>query len=270
MYKIIACDLDETLLGSDRKVSPKNRAAIAKARARGVKFVPSTGRGFASVQGTLEELAVKDAAGEYVISFNGGAITENHGNKILSFRGLPFETAAALFERGLTYDVCLHVYTIDKVYAFRLNEGEKNYVHGRMTMIESQETDLNFLAGQEIVKVLFENTDQNYLKQIETEVADICGAVDVSFSSNRYIEFNQKGVTKGAGLMKLAELLGVQPEETIAIGDNFNDLSMIKAAGLGIGVQNVAPAMREFCDVVTEARYDEDAVAEVIEKYILL
>ena len=269
MYKIIACDLDETLLGSDRKVSVGNRAAIAKARERGVKFVLATGRGFASVQGTLTELGLNDADGEYVISFNGGVITENKQNRVLSFHGLPFDLAQDLFARGLARDVCIHVYTIDTVYAFRLNDNEVSYVNGRMEMTESHATDLNFLAGQNIVKILFQNTDAAYLRQIEADCGDIADRADISFSSNRYIEFNAKGVTKGAGLLQLCSVLDVNPQDTVAIGDNFNDLPMIQAAGLGVGVQNSAEGLKKFCDVVTEARYDEDAVAEVIEKYIL-
>ncbi len=93
--------------------------------------------------------------------------------------------------------------------------------------------------------------------------------MDVSYSSNRYIEFNQKGVNKGSGLLTLAKLLGIRQEETIAIGDNFNDLSMILAAGLGVGVQNTVEDMKPLCDVITEATNNEGAVAEVIERYIL-
>ena len=62
-----------------------------------------------------------------------------------------------------------------------------------------------------------------------------------------------KGVNKGAGLLKLADILGVRPEETMAIGDNINDIDMLKAAGLSIGVRNLNPAIRQYCDVVTDA-----------------
>jgi HAD superfamily hydrolase (TIGR01484 family) len=77
MYKIIACDLDETLLGTDRKISEKNKEAILKAKELGVRFVPATGRGYRTVEGNLKELGLYDLENEYVISFNGGAITEN-------------------------------------------------------------------------------------------------------------------------------------------------------------------------------------------------
>ncbi|MBQ1510924.1 MAG: HAD family phosphatase [Selenomonadaceae bacterium] len=269
MYRIIACDMDETLLGKDKKVSQRNREAIAAAREAGVKFVPNTGRGFASIQGTLEELGLRNKANEYVISFNGGAITENAGNRPIHAIALPFAKAEELYRRGIDYDVCIHVYTIDRVYAYGLNTGERDFLRGRMAVEETSEKNLDFLKGQDIMKILYENTDDSYLRKIEAETADIADDTDVSFSSNRYIEFNKKGVTKGVGLMKLADILGVKPEETIAIGDNFNDLSMLQAAGLGVGVANAVEGIRKDCDYITEAAYDQDAVAEVIEKFIL-
>lgn len=93
--------------------------------------------------------------------------------------------------------------------------------------------------------------------------------MDVSYSSNRYIEFNHKGVNKGAGLKKLADLLHIDIQDTIAIGDNYNDLSMIKDAGLGVGVQNAAPGIKPDCDYITTATCEEGAVCEVIEKFVL-
>jgi len=269
MYKIIACDLDETLLNSERSVSQENREAIRKARELGVKFVPATGRGYASVRRTLEELGVYGAEDEYVISFNGGVITENKGNRLMHFEGLPFGLAERLYKKGLEYGLCIHVYTKEKVYACNLTQDEKDYVAGRMELAECFEKDLGFLSGEDIVKILYVNTDFDYLKQIEEELKPLTKDCEVSFSSNRYIEFNLKGVNKGRGLLRLAEMLGVSREETIAIGDNFNDLSMIQTAGLGVGVRNTAVDMKPLCDVITEATNEEHAVAEVIERYIL-
>lgn len=174
-----------------------------------------------------------------------------------------------LFERGLKHDVCIHIYTKDTVYVYRINQNEIDYLNGRMEVTVFDQDNIDFLQGQEIVKALYVNTDYDYLHQIEEDLKDITGDLDVSYSSNRYIEFNHKGVNKGAGLLKIAEMLGVKQEETIAIGDNFNDLSMIQAAGLGIGVQNTVPDMKPLCDVITDSTNDQDAIAEVIEKYIL-
>ena len=270
MYKIIACDLDETLLKStDRTISQKNKDAIAAARKLGVKFVPATGRGFNSVDVTLKELDLYECEDEYVISYNGGAITENKGNKVLHFEGISIELASELYKRGLNYNVCIHVYTKDMVYAYNYLQEEIDYLANRMEVTEIFDQDLEFLRGQEIVKCLYMNTDYSYLKRIEEELKDITEGIDVSYSSNRYIEFNHKGVNKGAGLESLANLLGVDLKDTIAIGDNFNDLPMIQKAGLGVGVQNTIENMKPLCDYITEGTCNEDAVAEVIEKFIL-
>ena len=258
MYKIIACDLDETLLSDDRSISKENIEAIQKAKELGVKFVPATGRGYNTVDGTLKELGLYDLENEYVISYNGGAISENKGSKLLHFEGITFEKASEL-----------HVYTKDMVYAYKFVQEEINYLAGRMEVKEIFDDHIDFLKGQEIVKVLYMNTDYGYLKKIEDDLKDITGDLDVSYSSNRYIEFNHQGVNKGQGLKKLADILGVDIKETIAVGDNFNDLSMIKVAGLGVGVQNTVEDMKKECDVITKATNNENAVAEVINKYIL-
>ncbi len=269
MYKIIVCDLDETLLGPDKKVSERNQEAIKLARNKGVKFVPTTGRGYFSVESTLKELQMYDAENEYVISYNGGIITENKNNRLIHFECLPFELAETLYKKGLSYDVCIHVYTKDTSYICNISEKERRYTSGRVNFKEVSENDLGFLKGQDIVKVLYMNTDKTYLQYIERELSPYAGELEISYSSNRYIEFNRKGVSKGNGLLVLAKLLGVPQKDTIAIGDNLNDLSMIKAAGLGVGVRNTIEEMKPLCDVITEAAYDENAVAEVIEKYVL-
>src|SRR5699024_938186 len=120
MYKLIACDLDETLLNSENKVSQKNIKAIKKADAQGVKFVLATGRGYATVQGTLEEIGLQNKKDEYVISFNGGAVTENKDNHLLHFQGISFDLASELYKRGKDYEEAIHVYTQKDDYVYNL------------------------------------------------------------------------------------------------------------------------------------------------------
>ncbi len=155
------------------------------------------------------------------------------------------------------------------VYAYKYVQEEKDYLAGRMEVTEIIDDNIDFLKGQEIVKVLYMNTDYQYLKGIENDLKEITSDLDVSYSSNRYIEFNHQGVNKGQGLKKLAELLNVDIKDTIAIGDNFNDLSMIKVAGLGVGVQNTVEEMKKECDIITKATNNQGAIAEVINKHIL-
>ncbi|MBR1634510.1 MAG: HAD family phosphatase [Lachnospiraceae bacterium] len=270
MYQLIACDLDETLLQTwDKKVSQKNRDAIKKAREKGVRFVVTTGRGYETVDGTLEEIGLKDQEGQYVISFNGGAITENAGRRLMHFEGIPFSRAEELFARGMTYDVGIHVYTKDTVYVYNLSENERTFLQGRMAIEPFSDCNLDFLKGQDIVKCIYVNTDFSYLKKIESELSELVSDMEVSFSSNRYIEFNKQGVNKGNGLRRLAELLDIDMKDTIAVGDNYNDLSMIRAAGLGVGVANTVEEMKAECDYVTAATCDQSAIAEVVEKFVL-
>ena len=269
MYKLIVCDLDETLLRLDRTISKEDISAIDKAKALGVKFVPATGRGFETVDGTLKELGLYDGAGQYVISYNGAAITENAGHRILDFAPVPFELANEIYKRGLEYDVCIHVYTENMVYINNLVQEEITYLANRMEITEIDDKDIDFLKGSDIAKVLYMNTDFDYLKSIAGELSDITGDLEVSYSSNRYIEFNKKGVDKGNALERLAGLLNIPMEETVAIGDNYNDIPMIRRAGLGACVGNAVDEVKHVADFVSEKTCDESAVADVINRYIL-
>lgn len=243
-------------------------AAIVRPGATPASWPAPTCRGFESVDGTLAELGL-DEPGQYVISYNGGAITENATHRLLHFQGLDRVLASELWRRGLAYDVCMHVYTPDMCYAYRYSEDERTYLAGRMAVTETDETSLSFLDGQDIVKVLYQNTDVGYLQAIERALADVTGDIDVSYSSGRYLEFNARGVNKGAGLLRLARELGVDPADTIAIGDNWNDWPMLRDAGLGACVANAVEDMKPQCDYVCQATCDESAVAEVIERFVL-
>jgi len=205
----------------------------------------------------------------YTISFNGGAITENAGDRVLHFDGLDFEQAAQLYRRGLDFDVCVHVYTMHDVYVRNMTPLEKGYLAGRMSVTEINDDAINFLKDVPVAKVLYMNPSYDYLHTVEQSLADLTGGMDVSYSSNRYLEFNRKGVNKGAGLLRLAALLGIDPAATIAIGDNINDLPMLKAAGLGVAVANAVTDIKPLCGYVTQATNDQGAVGEVIERFIL-
>ena len=163
----------------------------------------------------------------------------------------------------------MHIYTRDVVYITNITPDEEAFLHGRMGYVPVEAEDLDFIRGkEEVCKLIVTNTDYDYLQQIHAEIRPLLDDITVSFSSNRYIEFMHKGVNKGAGLWKLADILGVAHEETMAIGDNINDIDMLKAAGLSVGVHNLNPVIRQYCDVVTDATNNEGAVAEAIEKYV--
>lgn len=269
-YKIIACDMDETLLSRDASICRRNIEAIAKAKAQGVKFVPCTGRGFRSVEGVLKTLNLFDEAGQYVIGFNGASITENKGHRSLFWDPIPFDLADRIYRKSASYGLCMHLYTRDTVYISGVTPDEEDFLRGRMAYVPTAEKTLDFLRGkEEVCKLIIMNTDYSRLQEIHTEMKPLLDDITVSFSSNRYIEFMHKGVTKGVALLKLAAMLGVEPEETMAIGDNINDIEMLQAAGLSVGVHNLNPLIRQYCNVVTDATNNEGAVGEAIETFVL-
>ena len=270
-YKLIACDLDETLLNDNHFVGKKNHDAILKARKEyGVKFVPATGRGFMQIQAELAELGLKDIEDEYVISFNGGALSENKGNRIIEFNGLSFDKMKEIFEAGLNFDVCQHIYTPDKLYLFNLSESEKERLaHLKLDVIYPKENNVDFLKDTPVAKILYQNTDVPYLMSLENKLKSITdGCVAISYSSNRYMEFNAIGVNKGQGLIDLANKLGIDIKDTIAVGDNYNDLSMLKVAGLSVGANNAVDDVKAICGYVTKANNNEGVVDELIRRYI--
>ena len=269
-YKIIACDMDETLLSSDASICRRNIEAIAKAKAQGVKFVPCTGRGFRSVEGVLKTLNLFDEAGQYVIGFNGASITENKGHRSLFWDPIPFDLADTIYRKSASYGLCMHIYTRDTVYISGITPDEEDFLRGRMAYVPTAEKTLDFLRGkEEVCKLIIMHTDYSRLQEIHAEMKPLLDDITVSFSSNRYIEFMHKGVTKGVALLKLAAMLGVEPEETMAIGDNINDIEMLQAAGLSVGVHNLNPLIRQYCSVVTNATNNEGAVGEAIETFVL-
>lgn len=270
-YKLIACDLDETLLNDQHRVGNRNVEAIQKARKEyGVKFVPATGRGFMQIQPELKELQLYDLPEEYVISFNGGALTENKDNRLIEFKGLDFEKMKQIFEAGLNFDVCIHVYTPEHLYVFNLSESERQrLLEQKLEVIYPEENSVDFLKDTPISKILYQNIDVPYLMSLEDGLKSITdGCCAVSYSSNRYMEFNALGVDKGQGLIDLANKLSIAIEDTIAVGDNYNDMAMLKVAGLAVAANNAVDEVKAACDYTTKANNNEGVVAELIEKFI--
>lgn len=271
MYKLIASDLDETLLDDDHQIPQRVIDAVAAAEKVGARFVPSTGRPFGSVAGVLQTLGLDNSANDYVLSFNGGCLTQNNSYKPLTTSFLSKETAEAIYQAGREYGVCMHINTLDPVYLYNYAPEERAYIEGRMNIIETFMPTLDFLGDTGVVKIIYMSRDMDYLHRIEKEMAEkgISTGLDVYYSGNRYLEFNAAGTNKGAGLARLADRLGIDMSQTIAIGDNSNDISMIHAAGLGCAVANATDECKAAADYVCEADNNAGAVAEVIEKFIL-
>lgn len=271
MYKLLFTDLDETLLNSDHHVPKINQEAIAKAKQKGVKIIPATGRSYLMTTEVLKEIDIYDKENEYVIAFNGAMIVECKDFKEILFQGLSYEITKEIFDFGIQYDVCPLVFTTENIYIFNPDPDEiarKTKQKANFKILENSQFEI--LKNERIAKIIFMKLDNDYLHDLASQMTHITdGKVAVSYSSSRYIEFNQMNVSKGQALKWLANYLGITIEETIAVGDNENDITMIQEAGLGIAVSCAKDEIKAIANDVTKRDFYDGAVAEVIEKYIL-
>lgn len=271
MIKLIVCDLDETLLNSEKKICDKDLKAIQKASERGIKFVPATGRGYSYIDDILKSLGIYDKEDEYIISNNGAIITECHNFKELTFHELPHDIARQIIQYGFDLNLCVQVFTSKDVYAYNVDEDEKKWLlMFKKDAILCEDHDTSLFEHKPIVKVMFHSKDMPYLYSLKSQLNDeIKAHTTIAYSSNRYMEFTSCGISKGAALIELVEILNISMEDTLAIGDNHNDLSMLKMAHLGAAVGNAVDDVKKVCDYVSPLTNDEGAVADIIEKLIL-
>ncbi len=273
MYKMIISDLDETLLNSDGSINKLNIKYIKKAIDKGVKFIPNTGRSFKSIEMTLKQLDLYNQKNQYAIVNNGAAIINIENNSEILVKTMEFELVDKIFNLGLiNNEIGVHIYTNKMVYVYNISESDKEYMANRNVEYEIiNDKEINFLKNEKILKIIFEsisienrnNIKNNVLKEVNPN------EVEVTFSSQRYIEFNKNSVDKYTAAIFLAESLGINNSEIIAIGDNSNDYTMIKNAGLGIAVSNSIEEIKKIADYITDKDNNNGAVAEMINKYII-
>ncbi|MDN2649470.1 Cof-type HAD-IIB family hydrolase [Leuconostoc lactis] len=273
MIQLILSDLDETLLNDDGTIHPENIAAIQAFTQNGGYFVPNTGRSYKSVYGTLAQLGLNKTT-QYVVSYNGGAIVAiapDGQEEIVVEHGMSLTLAQKIFDLGQVNDVVdTHVYTRDNLYIYNISATDQRYMTERQVpYTEITTTDLSFMANEgPVMKVIFEHPDPAVQQAIADAVTAVVGdEVLVTFSSNRYVEFNPKGVDKGVAGLELADILGIARDDTAAIGDNLNDAAQIKAAGVGVAVANAKPEIKALADVVLTTTNNEAAVADFIQHY---
>lgn len=273
MYKMIVCDLDETLMNDDGSLSKENTAAIQAATAKGVYFVPNSGRSYTSFQNDLETMHLRNQPNQYSISYNGGLIVENKDNRPIAINAMPYDVAKGIFEVGAkNKKAATHVYTQDVLYIYNPTPDDSKYLNNRGAEFKTMESaDFEQFKDMNIMKVIMALPTMDERKQMR---ADVESQVDpeklaVTYSSDRYVEFNPAGIGKGSASVQLGKLLNIKPEEIIAAGDNSNDLPMLKAVGLPVSVANGIDSVKEVAKYVTTADNNHSALAEVINKFVL-
>lgn len=262
-YKMIFLDLDNTLLSSDLTISGENLRAIREASEKGVKITICTGRGIFSVRHIAAQFGI-NWENCYIICLNGGAIYKGYPPQLIKERLFESKSAAYIYEAAKRHGVDIQIYRNDKLIIEKMTERIQMYINKLSAEYELVE-DIEKYDGQ-ISKILL-NGDHDELVKIQKEIKKK-GSMNCFFSSENFLEFTSEGTTKGEAMKSLAGELGIDIAETIAIGDSFNDMSMITTAGLGVAVRNAVQPLKDAAGYITKNTNDENAVAEVIDRYI--
>lgn len=268
MYKIIFCDLDATLLDDNKNIPEINVDYINKAINKDCKFVICSGRSNMSID-YFNRFFGFDKIENYAVAFNGAYIYRTDTNEKFVEHLVPSDCALKAIRLCRKFNVDIMAYRDELLFydtpTDRIMEYEiRNMVKSKV--IKNLET----IAEKPISKVIIIG-DNLELKKVENEVLskNLDKEMTTFFSATNLYEFNPLGIHKGTGLTELCNILNIDLKNSIAIGDNYNDLPMIKAAGLGVCCINGENDVKRQSDYVTQYNNNEGAVAEVIEKFIL-
>ncbi|WP_426710803.1 Cof-type HAD-IIB family hydrolase [Cetobacterium sp. SF1] len=265
-FKAIFTDLDDTLLTSKGIISKEDKEMIIEAQKKGVKFILASGRPTFAMLNLSKELEL-DKYKSYILSFNGGVVMECSNNKIL------FEEALSKDDIHKLYDFSkenkLHIITyFDKDI---ISETTSEYIDVEVNLTGMNHRlvkDFKMEVNRSAIKCIILG-EPSYLKKMEKELKEKYGSeYSIAISKPFFLEVTKRGIDKGNTLKRLIDKLNIKQEETIAVGDSYNDLSMLNAAGLAIAVDNAKPEIKEVADYITTSN-DENGMANLIKKYIL-
>lgn len=255
---LLCTDLDDTLLTTDKKVSCENSAAIEYFKNEGGLFTFATGRVPMGARLMLDYVHPNAP----MVCFNGGAIYDFNNNKILWSRTLDDEAVKVVEYIDNTFPFAgIEICTAEKIYFSRTNK----VVEEHKVFEKLPDNDLDYHdVPEEWNKVLF-MVEENEMPVIRNAIKNSPFAGKYTFvqSSPWYYELLPPNTSKGEGLLKLADLLRIEHNKTVAVGDNENDVMMIKMAGMGIAVENAVDEVKKIAKYIT-ADNNSHALAKVI------
>ncbi|MBQ4649644.1 MAG: HAD family phosphatase [Firmicutes bacterium] len=270
---IIALDLDGTLLNSEKELSPGNLAALQRAADAGWEIVPTTGRFYGGMPEVIRQLPFV----HYAITINGACVEDLADGRVLYSAEIPKDQAIRIMEYMDTLPVIYDCYMSSAAWmteALKAKVDEvvedprirKMFYELRQPVPELKA----FIAegGQDVQKTQFFATDMTLRARLLEEMPKMFENIVATSSSPQNVEINNIHANKGEALLALADAIGVSREKVLAFGDGLNDVTMIKAAGVGIAMENAEAVVKEAADWVTKS-CDEDGVAAGIEKYCL-
>lgn len=272
--KLIALDLDGTLLTSDKKLSDRNRRALEECIRRGIYIVPCTGRTFEGIPSPVREIE----GIRYAILTNGAQIQDVKDGKVIEKRGLDWEKAVQVIDRIKDCTLMYDSYVDGRGKADRrfLDNLEYYEIRPEICRLIRETRDpipslREFLIAErpslDKMNIYFKGCDRETKQKVRRELAGIQGILVTSSMPNN-LEINGEGASKGNAIRILAGRLGIPVSQTMAFGDGENDKSMMEMAGIGVAMENGSPAVKA-CAGLTAPPNDEDGVAKVIERLIL-
>ena len=270
--KLIALDLDGTLLGSEKQLSDVDRESLERAAEKGIEIVPATGRFYRGMPQVIRELPFV----HYVISVNGAQVYDVTENKTVCSSEIPWERAVSVMERLDETDVIYDCYQdgwgwmtkalYDKAEEYAANIHSLKMIKELRTPVPELKAYLKERAlGVQKIQIFFKDMKlrEEALKALPKEFSDL--VVTTSIVNN--IEINSREATKGIALRKLAEYLDIPVAQTMAFGDDTNDITMLEEAGIGVAMGNAYEEVKRAADYVTDS-CDECGVANAIKHFL--
>jgi len=272
--KLIAIDLDGTLLHSDRSLSEENRLAIKKAKEKGVKVVLCTGRPLRSMQHLLEEAELLEDE-DIAITYNGGLIQKTKSGEIIN--EITFNRAECLdiYEMAQQLNMPVNFIDMDYVYEPAYPVGVES-IYGSTNLHVPKENALKFTEIDieelpdpfTINKIVISRPPEELDAAIPKIPAQYHKKYNIYKSQPFILEVLPKNVDKGFSMRILGDKLGLEKEQIMGIGDQENDLSLVENAGLGIAMENAIPIVKNAADYITKTN-DQNGVAHAIHKFVL-
>lgn len=266
-YKLLALDLDGTLINTKKEITPYTRQAIIEAQQRGTKVILATGRPTYGVAPIAECLCLKEFGG-YILSYNGGRIINWQTGEVMYENLLENSVLPLLYAYASSYGFTIITYHDEFVIT---ENPDDEYVRklALLNVMKIKKVD-HFLSAIDfpVGKCMIVG-EPTRLAELEKEMhAALKEVIGVYRSEAYFLELVPKGIDKAQALSVLLSEIGMQREELIAVGDGFNDISMIQYAGLGVAMANAQEPVRLNADYITVSN-EEDGVAAVVHKFIL-
>lgn len=264
--RLLAIDLDETMLTAEKTITPRVKAAIRKARAQGIVVTIATGRMYVSALPYAKELDIDVP----LITYQGALIITTEG-QVLAHKTMSPDLSRELVAFLKPYGHHINLYMGDDMYIEKDSPEVRRYQEKtRICELRVIPDFQDFLAGQKegATKFSLISTPEEVCRIIEEGRARFGGRMQFMPSQPHFLEFGRPDIGKGLALAEMAADMGITREQVMAIGDSPNDLDMIEYAGCGVVMANGLESVREKADYIT-ADNDHDGVALAIEKLAL-